>query len=121
MVAHDGARLSALFIPEGSTWLNVLTQPAFERATARSSGARKVRISSYSAFARFLPESKSDSDAVHSDVDIRTDGTAASGHFRFKSLVDRKTENQGEEMWQLVKDVAGWRIAAIAYSSGPVQ
>jgi hypothetical protein len=27
VVSHDGPRLSALFIPEGSTWLNVLKSP----------------------------------------------------------------------------------------------
>jgi hypothetical protein len=32
VITHDGARLAALFIPEGSTWLNVLSDDAYARA-----------------------------------------------------------------------------------------
>jgi len=107
VVSHDGARLSALFIPEGSTWLNVLKSPA------------KVRVGSYQDFAKFVTTTQSALNPKHSHVRIQTDGTIASAYFDFVFLVDGKEENKGSEAWQLVKGPDGWRIAAVTYSSEP--
>jgi ketosteroid isomerase-like protein len=107
VVSHDGARLSALFIPEGSTWLNVLKSPP------------NVRVGSYQDFAKFVSTTKSQLDPKHSHLQIHTDGTIASAYFDFVFLIDGKEENKGSETWQLVKGPDGWRIAAITYSSEP--
>ena len=107
VVSHDGARLSALFIPEGSTWLNVLKSPA------------KIRVGSYADFAKFVSNTKSDLNPQHSHVRIQTDGTIASAYFDFVFMIDGKVQNKGSETWQLVKGPEGWRIAAITYSSEP--
>jgi ketosteroid isomerase-like protein len=107
VVSHDGARLSALFIPEGSTWLNVAKSPA------------KVRVGSYQDFAKFVSTTKSQLNPQHSHVRIQTDGTIASAYFDFVFMIDGKAENKGSETWQLVKGPEGWRIAAITYSSEP--
>jgi ketosteroid isomerase-like protein len=107
VVTHDGARLSALFIPEGSTWLNVLKSPA------------KVRVGSYQDFAKFVSTTKSALNPQHSHIKIHTDGTIASAYFDFVFMIDGKVENTGSETWQLVKGPDGWRIAAITYSSEP--
>lgn len=107
VVSHDGARLSALFIPEGSTWLNVLKSPA------------KVRVGSYQDFAKFVSTTKSALNPQHSHIKIHTDGTIASAYFDFVFKIDGKVENTGSETWQLVKGPDGWRIAAITYSSEP--
>ncbi len=107
VVSHDGARLSALFIPEGSTWLNVLKSPA------------KVRVGSYQDFAKFVSTTKSSLNPQHSHIKIHTDGTIATAYFDFVFLIDGKVENTGSETWQLVKGPEGWRIAAITYSSQP--
>lgn len=107
VVSHDGARLSALFIPEGSTWLNVLKSPA------------KVRVGSYQDFAKFVSTTKSALNPQHSHIKIHTDGTIASAYFDFVFMIDGKVENTGSETWQLVKGPDGWRIAAITYSSEP--
>ena len=40
-------------------------------------------------------------------------------YFDFVLKIDGKDENRGSETWQLVKATAGWRIAAISYSSDP--
>src|SRR5438477_6515383 len=63
VVSHDGARLSALFIPEGSTWLNVLKSPA------------QVRVGRYQDFAKFVYTTKSALNPQHSHIKINTDGT----------------------------------------------
>lgn len=107
VVSHDGARLSALFIPEGSTWLNVLESP------------RKVRVGSYQDFAKFVSSTKSELNPEHSHVRIQTNGTVACAYFDFVFLIDGKEQNKGAETWQLVKGPEGWRIAAITYSSEP--
>lgn len=43
VAGHDGPRLAALFIPEGSTWLNVLSDEGYVRAKAKSPNAAKMR------------------------------------------------------------------------------
>jgi hypothetical protein len=119
VVNHDGARLAALFLPEGTTWLKVLSDEAYARSQTRAPGRRKVVIGSYKEFAKFVSSSKVRLEPRHSNVRIHTDRTIASVYFDFVFLIDGKEENRGSETWQLVKGEAGWRIAAITYSSDP--
>ena len=119
VVTHDGPRLAALFIPEGSTWLNVLSDDAYARAKAKSPDAAKVRVGSYKDFAKLVSTSKANFNPTHTNVRIQSDGTIASVYFDFVFLIDGKEENRGSESWQLVKGSDGWRIAAITYSSHP--
>jgi ketosteroid isomerase-like protein len=119
VVTHDGARLAALFIPEGSTWLNVLSDDAYARAEAKSPDAAKVRVGSYKDFAKMVSTSKANFNPTHSNIQVHSDGTIASVYFDFVFLIDGKEQNRGSESWQLVKGSDGWRIAAITYSSQP--
>ena len=119
VVTHDGSQLAALFIPEGSTWLNVLSEDAYARAKAKSPEVAKVRLGSYKDFAGFVSHSKDSLDPEHSHVRIQSDGTIATAYFDFVFLINGKVENRGSETWQLVKGAQGWRIAAITYSSNP--
>ena len=119
VVSHNGARLSALFIPEGSTWLNVLTDEAYALAKVKKSDIAKVRVSNYNDFAKFVSSSKISLEPKHSNLQIHSDGTIAAVYFDFVFLIDGKPENRGNETWQLVKGSEGWRIAAITYSSDP--
>ena len=119
VVSHDGARLAALFIPEGSTWLNVLTDEAYAQAKGTKPDIAKVRVSSYKDFAKFVSSSKMSLEPKHSNLQIHSDGTIAAAYFDFVFLIDGKPENHGSETWQLVKGSKGWRIAAITYSSTP--
>ena len=119
VVAHDGAALSGLFLPDANIWLNVLTDSAYDRAQAKAAKTPKVRVSSYRDFAKFVSTTPTALDAEHSNVVIHTDGTIAAVYFDFVFKIDGKAENRGSETWQLVKAVDGWRIAAISYSSDP--
>jgi hypothetical protein len=119
VTTHNGSRLAALFIPEGSTWLNVLSEDAYARAKARSPDVAKIRLGGYKKFAEFVSTSKASLDPRHSRVQIKNDGAIASVYFDFVFLIDGKEENHGSETWQLVKGAEGWRIAAITYSSDP--
>jgi uncharacterized protein (TIGR02246 family) len=119
VVTHDGSGLAALFIPEGATWLKVLSQSAYARAKAGSAAVSKVRSSSYQEFAKFVSDSKVSLDPQHSNVRIQSDGTIAAVYFDFVFLIGGKEENRGSESWQLVKGDDGWRIASITYSANP--
>ncbi|MDG3439765.1 YybH family protein [Nitrospirillum amazonense] len=116
VVSHDGTGLASLFIPEGGTWLNVLTEEAY----APVAGVKpKVREGSHRDFANFVSTTKSALDPRHDNIRIVSDGTVASVTFDFHFFIDGVETNRGLEMWQLVKDTTGWRIVAITYSSTP--
>jgi len=119
VVSHDGARLAALFLPDASTWLKVLSDGAYARITATAPNTPRVAVGSYQDFARFVSSSKVSLDPRHSNVRIHTDRTIAAVYFDFVFLIDGKEQNRGSETWQLVKGSSGWRIAAITYSSDP--
>ncbi|MGB6133670.1 MAG: nuclear transport factor 2 family protein [Acidobacteriaceae bacterium] len=119
VVTHNGAALSALFLPDANLWLSVLTDSAYDRAQAKGAKDPKVKAGSYRDFAKVVSSTPKAFDPEHSNVVILTDGTIAAVYFDFVFNVDGKAENRGSETWQLVKTVDGWRIAAITYSSDP--
>lgn len=119
ILAHDGAALSGLFLPDANLWLNVLTDSAYARAQAKSPAAQKVRVSNYRDFAKLVSTTRKSFDPEQSNVVIHTDGTIAAVYFEFVFKVDGKVNNRGSETWQLVKAADGWRIASILYSSEP--
>lgn len=117
VVTHDGARLTSLFIPQGSTWLNVLSDDAYAAAQAKAPAAMKVRVGSVADFARLVSTSKAHFNPTHTRLEMNSDGTIASVYFDFVFYIDGKAQNSGSEAWQLVNGEHGWRIAAITYSS----
>jgi hypothetical protein len=119
VASHDGARLSTMFIDNGSTWFNVLSDAAYARARAKNPAALRIQHQSFQWFANSVSTSHTALDPEHSDVRILTDGTIASVYFNFVFLIDGKPENQGSETWQLLRTSDGWKIAAITYSSNP--
>jgi hypothetical protein len=119
IMTHDGARLSTLFIPQGSAWLNVLSDAGLMHMRATKPNVQKIKLGNYQDFAKFVSQSKASIDPQHSNLHIYTDGTIASVYFDYVFMIDGKPENRGNEAWQLVKGENGWRIAAITYSSNP--
>jgi hypothetical protein len=116
---HDGARLATLFIPQGSTWLNVLSDNAFAQMRAKKPDIPKVKAGNFQDFANFVSKSKAKLDPQHSNIRIHSDGTIASVYFDYTFFIDGKPQNKGSETWQLIKGEQGWRIVAITYSSNP--
>jgi hypothetical protein len=119
VLTHDGSRLARLFIPQGSMWLNVLSDETYARAKEKSPDAVKIRVGSYTDFAKVVSASKANFNPTHTHLQENSDGTIASVYFDFVFLVDGKEQNRGSETWVLVKGSDGWRIAAITYSSNP--
>jgi hypothetical protein len=119
VLTHNGSRLEHLFIPQGSVWLNVLSDEAYARAKAKSPDAVKIRVGSYTDFAKLVSTSKANFNPTHTHLQENSDETIASVYFDFVFLVDGKEQNRGSETWVLVKGTDGWRIAAITYSSNP--
>jgi len=115
VATHDGDKVKSYFLPQGTAWFNVLT----DEARARTPDAPKVRPGSFQDFAAFVSTSKADLDPRHTEVEIRSDGTVATAWFRFSFLIGGLEKNHGYETWQLVKTEAGWKIAAMSYSSDP--
>jgi hypothetical protein len=118
VLTHDGSRLAHLFLPQ-SLWLNVLSDEGYARAKAKSPDAVKIRVGSYTDFAKLISTSKASFNPTHTHLEENSDGTIASVYFDFVFLVDGKEQNRGSETWVLVKGSDGWRIAAITYSSNP--
>lgn len=119
VVSHDGARLSSMFVTNGSAWFNVLSDAAYASARTKNPAAPKVRGWDFRQFAKVVSTSRDTFDPQHGEVRILTDGTVAAVYFKYVFLINGKPENQGSETWQLVKTSAGWKIAAITYSSNP--
>src|SRR5580698_7260794 len=117
VLTHDGSRLANLFVPQGSMWLNVLSDEAYARAKTKSPDAVKIRVGSYTDFAKLVSTSKASFNPTHTHLQESSDGTIASVYFDFIFLADGKEQNRGSETWVLVKGTDGWRIAAITYSS----
>ncbi len=88
VVAHDGAALSGLFLPDANIWLNVLTNAAY--AQAKAANTSKVRVSSYRDFAKFVSTTHKGLDPEHSNIVIHTDGTIATVYFDFVFKIDGK-------------------------------
>ena len=119
VLAHDGSRLASLFLPQGSTWINVLSDGAYARVKAKSPNATRVHVSSYSDFAKLVSSSKVLFNPTHTNLTIHSDGTIASVYFDYIFLADGNETNRGSETWVLVKGDGGWRISDITYSSNP--
>ena len=117
--ANDGKRLTSLFIPEGSSWVSVLTEDAFEKLKAKRPNISKIKVGSFQDFVKMVSAPNARLRPTRSNVIIQSDGTIASVYFNYVFVIDGVAQNRGSETWQLVKGSDGWRITAIAYSSTP--
>lgn len=118
IIAHDGATLTSLFLPEHSSWLSLPTDADFAAIRARHPDAPRFQPGSIADFARFVSTSQHAVEERFHDVRILTNGTVATVYFDFDFLIDGKVENKGAETWQLLHTQAGWKICAMLYSNG---
>jgi len=95
VLTNDGSRLARLFLSQGGMWLNVLSDEAYARAKAKSPDAVKVRVGSYTDFAKLVSTSKASFNPTHTHLQENSDGTIASVYFDFVFLVDGKNKIAG--------------------------
>lgn len=118
IVAHDGKTLGSLFLQDHDSWLSVLDEKTWLEAKARKPDAKKIRKSSWRAFADMIQEDKDPVEERFYNVRIDTNGAIASVYFDFDFLAGGKVVNRGAESWQMVRAEDGWKISAMLFSIG---
>jgi hypothetical protein len=119
VATHDGEGVSGLFLDHGSTWVTVLSDKAFAARGRRTPRRRKSTSAAIGIFPPLYRAQNRISILAIPTFVFMSDGAVASVYFHFDFVIDGKVENRGDETWQLVKTVDGWRIVAITYSSNP--
>ena len=117
IIAHDGAGLKELFLPDQGNWLSVMHEELYQKVHAMHPDHPRIEQSKYAEFADFVTNSKTPVEERFYDVKILTNGTIGAVYFDFDFLDNGKVENRGSETWQLIKTDKGWKIAAMLYSS----
>ena len=119
VAGHDGARLSQLFMPQGTAWFTVLSEKGWAQMRSKRPETPKVRPGSVADFVQLVSTSKAALDPQHTDLHVTSDGEIATVTFDFRFLMDGKEQNRGAESWQLIRTAEGWRIVSIIFSSSP--
>src|SRR5260370_15060499 len=95
VLTHDGSRQARLFIPQGSMWLNVLSDDAYARAKAKSPDAVKIRVGSSTQISQRWFRLQRPPSIRRTHLQENSDGTIASVYFDLVFLVDGKEQNRG--------------------------
>jgi hypothetical protein len=104
VLTHDGTRLAHLFLTQGGMWLNVFSDEAYALAKAKSPNAVKVRVGSYTDFAKLVSTSKASFNPTHTHLQENSDGTIASVYFDFIFLIDGKEQIAGAKPGSWLKE-----------------
>lgn len=115
--AHDAKGVSALFLNENVSWYTAMGEAGFTKVEAKHPDAMPYRAGTLKAFTDFVGSGKVVVEERFHDVRIETDGTVASVYFDFDFIANGKVDNRGAETWQMIRTPAGWKIAAMLYSS----
>lgn len=117
IIRHDGQGLKALFLPEQGNWLSVMHDELYRKIRTQHPEAVQIRQSNHVEFADFVANAKTPVEEKFYNVRVETNGTIGTVYFDFDFLDNGKVENRGAETWQLIHTEAGWKIAAMLYSS----
>ncbi len=116
IIAKDRATLENLFVPNGSSWFEVLSDRVYARLKGKDPKTTKLMPGGYKEFASYIGSAKQRIEEKFSNVRIDTDGSIATVYFNYVFLIDSKESNRGNETWQLLNTGDGWRISALSYS-----
>lgn len=114
---HDAEALGRLFLPDSDAWVTTLGDETLKTMRDKHPAAPHYKVGKRQSFLDFVGSTPSRIEEKFHDLRIDTDGSVASVYFNFEFLMDGKVQNRGAETWQLVKTDAGWKIAAMLYSS----
>jgi ketosteroid isomerase-like protein len=122
IIEKDQGRFLGLFLHEGITWQSVMSDARLEKAKQSNPELSKAAYDAKQSPAGFIAMIAKDPkrhEETFADVQIDSDGDAASVAFDFSYVHDGRVANAGREYWLLVRADSGWRIAAVTWSSHP--
>lgn len=114
---HDAKTLGNLFCPGSDAWVVTLGDKTLKSMRKKHPAAPRYKVDTRKSFLQFVGSTKSSIEEDFHNVRVHTDGSLASVYFDFEFLMDGKVQNHGAETWQLVRTDAGWKIAAMLYST----
>jgi hypothetical protein len=116
IIAGDGNKLNTMFLPDHGAWISVFDDDTYRLVKAKHPDAPKLMPDDYKKFTDFVSAKAKPMEEKFSNVRIQTNGTVATVYFDYVFLLDGKQTNSGNETWQLVKTIDGWKINSMLYS-----
>jgi SnoaL-like domain len=116
IVAHDGAALTAMFLPEHGAWLSLMDDDSYRQVKARHAGLPRIQADDFRKFCDFVSKADKPIEEKFSNVRVEANDTVGVVYFDYVFLVDGKPTNHGDETWQLVKADGRWKISSMLYS-----
>jgi hypothetical protein len=116
IVAHDGAGLAGMFLPEGGAWLSLMDDSSYRDVKVRRPELPRMQFDHFKTFCDFVGKTDKRIEEKFSNVRINTNGTVAMVYFNYVFLINGIPSNHGDETWQLVRTEAGWKISSMLYS-----
>lgn len=68
-------------------------------------------------FIGWIASSKENIEEKYWDLDIKSDGEIASVYFKYSLHIGEYKMNWGDEAWDLIKTIDGWKIVSVIYSA----
>ncbi len=115
----DEALFMTLFYDKNVSWIGVISDETREALIAKNEKFRqqpKIRKSSPEEFIQNIVKSPEVSNETFQNVKITQDSEVASVSFDYQFFKDEKLNNSGQENWQLINTVDGWKINAVNFS-----
>lgn len=119
----DTAGFMGLFLRDDVTWTATYTDASVERYNASIRDAKEPLATRVQAggsprkFIESIAKNKAPQSEIFSNVRIDTDGDIAHVWFDYTFMIGSYKSAWGKESWQLVRTEAGWKIAAVTWSS----
>lgn len=124
--SKDRKRFLDLFIETGTSWVGVFSEKSMVTRTAILEKINKEGNKKFPLTRTFTSSSKKFIDQIISvdaepreefgNIKIYTDNNIATVYFDYIFYSDNKKENWGQESWQLVQTMKGWKIQSISFS-----
>lgn len=116
IIAHDGAALAGMFLPEHGAWLSLMDDDSYRQVKAKRADLPRLQSDDFRKFCDFVSKADKRIEEKFSNVRVEANDTVGIVYFDYVFLVDGKPTNHGDETWQLVKVDGHWKISSMLYS-----
>jgi hypothetical protein len=116
----------SLFIEEGVSWVGVFSEKSMVTRISLIEKINKEDNKDFVATRHFLSTPEEFIDFIISketpykeefnNIKIHSDNNIATVYFDYIFYDNNKKDNWGEESWQLVQTIKGWKIQAVSFS-----